>query len=455
MGKPKAVGAYIFAGGFTHGILEAGFDVVSQLEEGEYGVATSRLNHPGVPVYPAKVGPPGAGWPTEALMDAGIDLVYANPPCAPFSNAARSKAGTPSDRWKDDPRTACIRNAFSLLASIRPRVWVWESVQAAFTNGRGLIDELTEDARMLGYQASYVLFENAKLGVPQYRPRLFVVFHDINLRWEYPGLDLITVREAFDPITSGEIIDDSPDPPRPRQGNHALQDYLTVLEATPPGTKLRKAWELLNPDPSLWRRNAQGNVVGRPCFLDRRLAWDVPSKTITGGATNFHPEESRYITVMEQQLLCGYPPEYAFVGPLSSMYAQTAQAVMPPTGKWLGDIVRRGIEAGVKEKCRGPYIVNLEQKTIAVRRPPARRPMTVTKEPTPTFEPRIPEGDFVGPTALARAMMIADPQVEDGEIMAGAKALFGPTTGKPKLFTRADLARLRERIAKKEAAARG
>ena len=451
MSKPTAVGAYIFAGGFTHGVLEAGFDVLAQLEEGEYGVATSKINHPSVPVYTSRTGGPGYAWPTEALIDRGVDLVYANPPCAPFSNAARSRAGTPTDRWKNDPRVACIRNAFSLLASLRPRVWVWESVQAVMTNGQGLIDELSADAAMLGYQTTCVLFENARLGVPQYRRRCFVVFHDVLLGWAYPhDSPLITVRDAFAPITSGALLDGSPPPPRPRQGEKALRDYLSLLDGTPPGGALYKEWNRRNPDESLWERNARGGVIGRPRFLDKRLAWDEPAKTMTGGATKFHPEKPRYITVLEQQLLCGYPPEYRFIGPLNSMYAQTAQAVMPPTGRWLAETARRGIELGTREKCRSPYIVNLDQARVSVRRPPrSDKPMDVTKEPM--AEPRIPEGDFVGPTALARAMMAADPQVEDGEILMATRALFGPQVGNPKLFTRADLGRLRERIARKAA----
>ncbi len=332
---PTGLGIYIFAGGFTVGIKRAGFEVLAQLEEGMYGVETTRANHPGLEVEPNV-----DAWDLARFRDR-VDLVYCNPPCAPFSNAGISakKVGNMANWWRHDPRVGCITKSFAALGAVRPRVWVWESVQMAFKRGRDLVDELTEAALDLGYSASYVLMNALHLGVPQKRPRFFCVFHDIEIPWEYPdwkNLPTPTVRDALAPI-DGIDREETVFAPMPKRD----EDLITRLK---PGENLRRLWEIENP-PETWERNERGQVRGRPRFLDSRLVFDLPAPTFTGGATKFHPTENRYVTMLEQQLICGYPLEYKFIAKnLATKYAQTAQAVMPPVGEWLGRQIHRGLE---------------------------------------------------------------------------------------------------------------
>jgi len=111
--KPKAVGAYIFAGLFTVGVCEH-FDVLCHLEDGPFGVATARKNWPDMPIHTDP-----ATWPTKELRREGVTLIYCNPPCAPWSKAA------PSPPWLwigDMPGESCEPRDFTnevLLAAIR------------------------------------------------------------------------------------------------------------------------------------------------------------------------------------------------------------------------------------------------------------------------------------------------------------------------------------------------
>ena len=177
-----ALGVYIFAGGFTLGVKEAGFEILAQFEDGAYGVETTRKNHPGLDVFDDQ-----KSWPSERY-EGKIGFLYGNPPCAPFSNAGISslKKGKMHDHWKRDERTNCILRMFEVLEIARPTVWAWESVQLAFKRGRPMIDELTERAAAMGYSASYVLMNAVHLGVPQIRRRFFCVFHKVAIDWEYP-----------------------------------------------------------------------------------------------------------------------------------------------------------------------------------------------------------------------------------------------------------------------------
>ena len=477
MSKLKAVGGFIFAGGFTLGVKRAGFDVLAQLEDGMYGVETTRANHKGLAVHSQQ-----NVWPLEELATQKVDFVYGNPPCAPFSNAGISskKVGKMTSWWKQDPRAQCVRKLFHVLEVLRPTVWAWESVQPALTRGREMVDELTTVAGALGYAASYVLFNNGHLGVPQIRRRFFCVFHRVKLDFEGAydvDTPVMTVRDAWKDLLDGTLVDGSPEPPAPTKN----PEHLALLKKIPQGGSLRRAWEDANPVETR-TLNALGHVKGRPRFLDVRLAWDRPSPTLTGGATKFHPDKDRYITLLEQQLLCGYPADYEFIGAtLATKYAQTAQAVMPPTGQWLAEIVRRGIERNEPEKPGAVYGVDLERGIVrqielgsAVRAghrtaqsgecgatedtPPqkgaASQPKGKRKAParrraparSDVEAPPTPPGAYAGPTALARALI---PQnVEDDAILAATKKMFGPGTAQPFKFTRTDLTRLRTRVAR-------
>jgi len=482
--RPTALGVHIFAGGFTLGVRRAGFDVLAQFESSQYGVASTRANHPGL-----RVETDAATWPSREYAGR-VDFVYGNPPCAPFSGAGIStqKKGIMADWWRQDPRVNCIHQAFGVLEVVQPKVWAWESVQLAFKRGRELVDELTAVARGYGYAASYVLLNAAHLGVPQIRRRFFCVFHKIDIPWDYPepgNRPERTVRDAWAPILTGQVVDPSPPPPLPTSD----PEHLALLASTPPGGSLRRAWETAHP-PATWTLNAHGHVKGRPRFLDVRLDFDKPSPTLTGGATKFHPTEMRYITLLEQQLLCGYPPDYQFIGPnLGNRYAQTAQAVMPPVGAWLARNVLAGLAANVPADPNVAQIVDLERWTATVvspppfpasevenddpgeaagigapaslagaavevaavaaavdrqlvsladgndAAPPAVRPSEVTQAPA---------APVAGPTALARAMIALG--ADDASIMAATHAQFGPGSAHPLKFTSHDLKRLRAKI---------
>jgi site-specific DNA-cytosine methylase/2-polyprenyl-3-methyl-5-hydroxy-6-metoxy-1,4-benzoquinol methylase len=78
--KPRAIGSYVFAGGFTLGVSKH-FDVACHLEEGPYGVAVTKANFPDMPVH---VG--FDQWPMEQLAKKQWSLLFGNPPClSPYS----------------------------------------------------------------------------------------------------------------------------------------------------------------------------------------------------------------------------------------------------------------------------------------------------------------------------------------------------------------------------------
>lgn len=322
--KPRAIGCFIFAGGFSLGVGRH-FILTTHLEHGNYGVATSRRNL-GIEAWtdPEK-------WPTAEFE--GIDLVYANPPCAPWSAAGSKVKGGARDYSAGvdprDQRAACLHRVFGLLSSIRPKILVTESVTRLWTAGRPLVEQMARSASESGYRTSVVLLDGFDCGVPQHRRRVFVVFHRRDVAWSRPAVrGPRTVREALEGL-------EDPRPEIPRM----WREEAECLAVAPQGAKLRRIYD------EIAREKGWRPPKGRPGFLRRRLEWDEASPTHTGGDVLYHPTIDRKISVREAQVLCGYPEDYEFVcGGIGTKFKQIAQAVMPPVGRWLGGVLAESLE---------------------------------------------------------------------------------------------------------------
>ena len=323
-----ALGAYIFAGGFTRGVMNH-FKVVAQLELGPYGVESTRANFPDLPVHTDP-----ETWPVDELRDSNIQFIYGNPPCAPWSQAGVSSAKQQRDYTDgydpSDARVSYVFSLFSLLERLRPAVWAWESVPQAGTKGLPLILSLAQRAAGMGYACTLLWHNALHLGVAQNRKRVFIVFHRVEIPWADPrGLHPYpTVTEAF-----ATLPDQSQEPSAQYR---AGEKEMAILRQTKQGEKLRDVWNRLHSPEQIEAIIADhGRAKGRPGFLKRRLDPNRASQTILGGATYYHPDENRYITVPETKVLCGYPQEHVLVGSVGMQYQQVAQAVMPVVGDWL------------------------------------------------------------------------------------------------------------------------
>lgn len=343
-----ALGCHIYAGGFTLGVRER-FNVLAHLEEGPFGTETVRFN---MPTLPIRIGT--ETWKPQDFRGK-VDLLYGNPPCASWSIAGvkvKDKEERNDKRWSHDERTDCTVRLFGLISPIAPKVFIWESVMAAMKNGREFIDERVKQVNALGYHAHLVTFNGLDLGLPQTRKRFFFVATKVELQMPAPGWPARhrTVREALASVPGNAS----------KEGAKISDNYLRVLKSMKPGEKsLHKAFmnSLGGKEPE---RNKHGGVKGRPGFLNQRLVWDEPAPTITGGPQFFHPAEPRPLTIVEQQVMCGYPPTYQFVGSTGDKYAQIAKAVLPPAARWISGIVADGIESNQTIKAPGveenPYV---------------------------------------------------------------------------------------------------
>lgn len=338
--RPTAVGAYIFAGLFTVGVSEH-YDVLAHLEEGQFGVATARRNFPDVDVHTDP-----ETWPVRALRRRGVNLVYCNPPCAPWSNAGTNKGMT---SWRSDPRVSCFKRCFGLLESVRPDAWVVESVRDTFKKGRDMLDDMAERAADLGYATTHLLVSGRHHGLPQARKRYMMVCHRHRVRWRPTGLD---------PVTPGEALEEVEDPMG--DGCQPFSDRMKWLwKVSEPGERLRKAFERAQGGGTL-AKDERGIVPGRPGFLYYKLDPDKEAPTTTGSATIVHHEERRYLSVNEYKALNGVPQDFDMGdGAPSPKYAELCKAVMPPVGAYVAEALAAALDEGKRARVGGPRVLEV------------------------------------------------------------------------------------------------
>jgi site-specific DNA-cytosine methylase len=328
-----ALAGDVFAGLFTAGVKQAGFRVLATLEHSDYGAKTARLNHPEVEQH-LKLADWGATGPA-ARYAGKVDFMFTNPPCALWSQAR----GRGMTAWQaPDPRLSWAPDLIDAGLVIRPKAWCWESVTNAWRHGRSFVLEQGQKWANAGYSVTLLLQNNQYLGVPQVRPRMFLIAHQHPLVW--PALtEPITVAQAFKglKVKEGE--------------KQYLDPQLKMLwEAAGKGRDLFHAFHGLHEDEQAKFRAETGR--GAPSFLVKKLVLDRPSKVILGGLKTLHPTEPRYLTYGEYLRLCGAPLDWqSSSASLSTTTAELSRAVMAPVGRWLGLAVADGL---AKPKLRKP-----------------------------------------------------------------------------------------------------
>lgn len=325
IGKEKftAVGAYIYAGGFTVGMRES-FEIKAHFENGNFGVATVNENMPEIPVYSDP-----DNWPVSHFK--GCDVCYGNPPCAAWSMAGK-KEETQVEEVQDHILLS------NLMIGLDPKIWVWESVTQAYLGRFPEFSQyITETAMDRGYSVYHFLHDVKFMGLPQQRRRVFTIASKVKIVFPPPTLPIITVGEALQDIQDpGEI---------PSMSERVLK-YTKMLDE---GQRIRQLF-------------IEHEGTPAPSFLIHRADSKKPSQTQLGGAHVIHPTEDRYLGHKEVAALCGYPADYNFVKNAGGYLPQIAKAVTAPAGRYLGKALKKALLVNEKTEV-GEWEVNFMGRT--------------------------------------------------------------------------------------------
>lgn len=334
----NAISLFSGAGGLDLGAEAAGFRVAAAVERDNDAADTMEKNFPrlAAPVIRADI----LEVPTRDILNAaGLrgserpELLIGGPPCTPFS-----KSGFWLE-WKRaglDPNASLLQAYTRVLAEAQPRAFLLENVYALTYNNRAsrpaflrLLKEIDE----AGYQCVYGVLHAADFGVPQARPRLFILgtpkgtelpelpaathFGRWERRtlWAEAGQPHVTAGEAL----AGLITESEPEEVIRGQYAHLLPDI------PPGGNYLHYTLHRGHPTPLFeWRSRYWSFLL--------KLHPHRPSPTIQAqpgpNVGPFH-WENRRLRLGEVKRLFTFPDEFEIVGSRASAQAQLGNSVPP------------------------------------------------------------------------------------------------------------------------------
>jgi len=362
----RSIDAYCFAGGFTVGAVQAGFELVAKREgEGGYGAPAALSNRHIL----------GDKWQLEACdptqwTPASAEALFCNPPCSGFS--VRSvhvppkgidKKNTPVAEWTNSFRgidsaiNSCMHDIIAYAAKCPElQVIAFESVAQAGKQGLPLMKNLrTKLESLTGHEwdLHHVFHNNLSVGGNSNRPRYFFVA----TRIPFGVLPVPTVSVV--PRSEDVLRGDGPG----RDGN-----------ATPNTAEARRIKALLETGVEWNARECVSQAAGRYVeshgyealkaldswdtsrlryfaargfradqYQPRRWDGDSPCPVITGKLQeSVHPTASRVLTLREGARALGYPEDWSLAAYKTD--AWLGKGIPVQSGKWLAQSAKLSIE---------------------------------------------------------------------------------------------------------------
>lgn len=201
MAAPTFIDLFSGCGGFTLGMLRAGFHCLAAVDFNKEAIQTLRANLQAK--SPTKLPPVGfaleadltqltPGKLAAVIGQSTVDVIVGGPPCQGFSTARQRDGSNHGDkRLKEDPRRHLFRNFLDHVEHFQPKVFVIENVLGLRSAAGGrYFTAVQYEARILGkaagkpgYRVHPQIERGPTLGVPQKRRRQLIV----GVRADLPG----------------------------------------------------------------------------------------------------------------------------------------------------------------------------------------------------------------------------------------------------------------------------
>lgn len=329
-----------YAGSLLLGCKAAGFPVRGSYEDSGFGIEAQKLNFPGLD-YVDRL-----PWPQDDLFNT---VVIAHPPCAGFSNQAAGHGGVDSAHFK------CHAQVMDYALPDCEALAI-ESVCGAFKAA----DTYQKYAKRYGYNFFMLKLNSASFGVPQWRPRAWMIF----LRDQ----DLLTVN--FKPVY--KTVESIVEPTR-------ASDHCTIKDQTYLAMRFKKAGFNFQ---EFIKHDSIGSFDGAAAEwleVDRE---EVAARTGTEGLfrvrlprkldlVGFAPtllEDSlwyvngRPLLRKEYQRIMGFPDSFKWPEKLAPQFRKyLSKGVCPPVAAWiLEQLSQRGVS--FSHSCRPGELLDLNPK---------------------------------------------------------------------------------------------
>ncbi len=391
-GKSASNGTFIDlfcgCGGFTLGMVRAGFECVAAIDFDEFAASTLQKNLPTIANVLQK--DLTKYKPEELSKLTGyryVDVIVGGPPCQGFSLARSADGANHGKRLTEDPRRSLYREFLKYVAYFQPKIFVMENVLGVRAAAEGeYFTRIHHEARNLGradgfpgYRVHAQVEDAYALGVPQKRRRQLFIGVRADLRGHFIP-ELLPAQRANPGTTLGDAIGDLPIL-RVNSGDHEREydlkrrnkhlgkgraearSYLSNVLEIERAPKLTSHVARPHSDRDLRDfarlREGESSTIARrerkvkfefpydkSCFKDRytRQSRFQPCSTIVAhlskdGLMFIHPTQARSLTPREVARVQSFPDWFSFPESRTRAYRMIGNAVPPLVAEAVGNAV--------------------------------------------------------------------------------------------------------------------
>lgn len=392
-------------GGFSLGMIRAGFRVLAAIDFNKEAVETAARNlgaattggetrHIDNPIPHVLMKDLTTYQPAELAELIGretVDAIVGGPPCQGFSSARqRDGANHGTRRLIEDSRRYLYQDFLRFVKHFRPSIFVMENVLGIRSAAGGqYYTRVMDEARKLGYRVQSQIEEAQRLGVPQKRRRqLFIgVLQDRPLYFPreikpasraHPGTLLGQAIMDLPPLSAGEGDHETRYDLRRREKHlersaEARNYLLNVLEIDKAGDTLtshvarphnaidikcfkslkegESSATVLRRNPATWFPYNRENFKDRYTRQSRRGACStIVAHLSKDGLMFIHPTQDRSLTPREAARIQSFPDWFQFPEARTHAFRLIGNAVPPLVAEAVGIALRRCIREATPDK---------------------------------------------------------------------------------------------------------
>jgi DNA (cytosine-5)-methyltransferase 1 len=314
--KFRILDLFCGAGGFSEGFKQAGFKIVTVVDNNDQAIKSHKLNHPNAHHLNREIGKEGV---LEEIIELGpYDVVIGSPPCPNFSIS-----NTVSRDTFEGLRL--VNEFIKIIQAIQPKYWIGENVPLAAK----FIDII--------FNTQGQVYNAYDYGTPQNRNRYFFG----NFREPIAtknGRVMVDILEDVDEWKSYDNLSDSfrsrfEDEQQKKGFNYGR---LLLPHKVPPTLTAHKdnAYSLIVKTGQTSSNGRMAKPIIEPTF----------TQTTTLGQIILNPTKYKYrhFTMTELRRVMGFPDDYQLYGNKSQQIKQLGNAVCPPMAKALGEAILNG-----------------------------------------------------------------------------------------------------------------
>jgi DNA (cytosine-5)-methyltransferase 1 len=336
----NVIDVFCGAGGLSKGFSEAGYNIVTGVDNNKHSLDTYENNHDCKPVLEDVENPNIIQIIRDSIIDNGyspneIDLIIGGPPCRGFS-----MANVQTDS-QTHPLNSLPSQFLEIVEEFDPEAVLIENVPRLLTISDGMFKEsILGRLHDLGYNVEYDVLKAEQFGVPQKRRRVFFLGRK-SVEPELPDPSDYTPNVEI-PVSVDRAISDLPELPTGGGGTiemdysadgSNISEYARAMRqdekegllinhrTTKNQEKTYKRFEHI-PQGGNWKdipKELMNNYSNRKRTHDhiyQRLSEDEPANTVANFRKQMivHPTQDRLLSVREAARLQSFPDDYHFKG---------------------------------------------------------------------------------------------------------------------------------------------